>query len=119
MRLITDECLSPKIALRLRDVGLAATSVRDEGIAGFTDAEVLTYSHSQSLVVLTPNRKDFRRLHWQEIPHAGIIRITAPTSPELETFIENLAAAVKQAEVDLFGRLYCIDWRARGPLVEL
>jgi predicted nuclease of predicted toxin-antitoxin system len=51
-------------------------TVQESGNAGFTDPEVLEFATKNDLIVLTQNRRDFKRLHQLNSLHGGIIICT-------------------------------------------
>ncbi|MBI2377632.1 MAG: DUF5615 family PIN-like protein [Deltaproteobacteria bacterium] len=61
-RFLIDECLSPKLAQRLVEAGYVATSVRDRGLLGSEDADVLRYGFGDDRITVTANADDFREL---------------------------------------------------------
>ena len=76
MKLLLDENLSPKVAETLvRDNGVDVCHVRDRGLLGATDAEVLERAFAEDRIFVTKNVGDFERLaHAREL-HAGIVLI--------------------------------------------
>ena len=81
MRLLIDEQLSPAIAEQLRKRGYAAVAVRDEGLAGKNDGEILDWATLERRAVVTSNIQDFRPLHAARLsglnPHFGIVLVSA------------------------------------------
>ena len=72
IQLLTDECLSPELSDLLRQLKQTAYSAREKSILGYSDEEVLRFALDNKLVVLTPNRYDFKRLHRSDKDHAGL-----------------------------------------------
>jgi predicted nuclease of predicted toxin-antitoxin system len=72
-----DEDVDVLIADLLRSRGFAATTARQSGQLGKTDAEQLEYAMGQDAAILTHNRTDFedlaRQYFEQEKSHTGII----------------------------------------------
>lgn len=61
MRFLLDENLSPKIAGLLNAAGHDCIHVRDCGLTGAADAEVLSKAAEDGRVVITADRADFGR----------------------------------------------------------
>lgn len=59
MRFLIDEMFSPAVARHLTDLGHDARHVRDLGLAGSTDEEVLQVATWDDRVVVTENAADF------------------------------------------------------------
>jgi predicted nuclease of predicted toxin-antitoxin system len=74
VNLLLDENISPKVAEALcREDGLDACHVRDRGLLGSTDAEVLERAFVEDRVLVTANVGDFEKLARARELHAGII----------------------------------------------
>ncbi len=77
MKFLVDEDLSEEIASILRAKGVDAVHVRELGLSGAEDREVLDEAAQQKRCVITRNRNDFLKLtefYFQEgRPHHGII----------------------------------------------
>ncbi len=75
VKLLRDENLSPAAAVALAADGVDACHVRDRGILGATDHEVLDRAFLEDRILVTSNVDDFVKLaHAREI-HAGIVLI--------------------------------------------
>lgn len=61
MRFFLDENLSPRICPLLIAGGHQATHVRDEGMAGASDSQVLAAAAAGGLILVTADRGDFGR----------------------------------------------------------
>jgi predicted nuclease of predicted toxin-antitoxin system len=76
VKLLLDENLSPKVAETLaRDDGIDACHVRDRGLLGATDADVLERAFAEDRIFVTKNVGDFERLAQARELHAGIVLI--------------------------------------------
>lgn len=74
MKLLLDENISPKVAIALASQdGIDACAIRDRGLLGATDTEVLEYAYSQDRILVTANIADFLKLARAREIHAGII----------------------------------------------
>lgn len=80
MKFLVDEDLSEKIASILRAKGVDAVHVRELGLSGAEDREVLDEAVRQKRCVITRNRNDFLMLtefYFNEgRPHHGVIIVT-------------------------------------------
>lgn len=76
--LYADENVPKPVIDRLRAVGYDIRSVVDDGRAGqqYPDRLVLQRAAELGRVLLTHDRRDFRRLHGQGAHHAGILLAT-------------------------------------------
>ena len=81
-KLFIDECLTPELVQVAIDAGhLEATCVRDRGLQGTKDWELMTYMVTADLTLVTHNSRDFRGvglanpggLHSKQTIHAGLI----------------------------------------------
>ncbi|NMG22980.1 DUF5615 family PIN-like protein [Brasilonema bromeliae] len=77
-RLYADEQFPYEVVEHLRDLGHDVVTVQEAGKANLKipDDEVLAFASSNERVVLTLNRRDFKRLHRYVPSHAGIIVCT-------------------------------------------
>ncbi|MEH1863321.1 MAG: DUF5615 family PIN-like protein [Nostoc sp.] len=77
-RLYADEQFPYQVVEHLRDLGHDVLTVQEAGNANLKipDDEVLAFANSNEQVVLTLNRRDFKRLHRLQPTHAGIIICT-------------------------------------------
>jgi predicted nuclease of predicted toxin-antitoxin system len=77
-RLYTNENFRRKIVEALRELGHDVLTSLEAGNAnlGIPDDEVLDFARENNRIVLTFNRKDFIRLHFQNPIHPGIIVCT-------------------------------------------
>jgi predicted nuclease of predicted toxin-antitoxin system len=75
IKLLLDENLSPTVAHRLRAEGLDVAHVRDRGVLGATDAEVLAKALAEDRILITSNVDDFARLACAIDVHGGIVLI--------------------------------------------
>src|SRR4051794_30703405 len=75
--LYTDEDVTDRLALLLRERGYESERALEAGTTGFTDEEQLVFAASQDRTLLTYNRRDFSVLakRWQDAgrSHSGII----------------------------------------------
>jgi predicted nuclease of predicted toxin-antitoxin system len=75
--LYTDEDITDRLASLLRERGFEATCALEEGTAGLSDEEQLTYATQRGWTLLTYNRDDFltlaRQWHAAGREHAGIV----------------------------------------------
>jgi predicted nuclease of predicted toxin-antitoxin system len=72
VKLLLDENLSPAVAVALSREGVDAAHVRDRGLTGATDPEVLTRAYDEDRILVTANVADFDALARATDLHAGI-----------------------------------------------
>lgn len=75
VKLLLDENLSPAAAIALAADGIDACHVRDRGILGATDHEVLERAFLEDRILVTSNVDDFVKLARAREIHAGIVLI--------------------------------------------
>ena len=73
VKLLLDENVSARVAERLRDEGVDAVHVRDRGMTGATDAEVLEKAFEEDRILVTANVGDFERLARARELHGGLV----------------------------------------------
>ncbi len=74
MKFIIDEDLSPRVARYLcQEYCFDAIAVRDRGLLGATDPEVLAYALTEDRILVTANIRDFEKLATTAEIHAGIV----------------------------------------------
>lgn len=74
MRFLIDEMFSPAVARHLTNLGHDAQHVRDVGLSGRTDDEVLDHAVAEDLVVVTDNAVDFVAL-LEAATSAGLVTV--------------------------------------------
>jgi predicted nuclease of predicted toxin-antitoxin system len=83
-RLYADEDFPLPVVEALRQLGHDVRTVQEAGRAnqGIDDAQVLADATADRRAILTHNDPDFKRLHRQGQPHAGIVSCTQdPKNP--------------------------------------
>lgn len=73
VKLLLDENASPAAAIALRADGIDVYHVRDRGLLGVTDHELLERAYAEDRIVVTSNVCDFERLAPARELHAGIV----------------------------------------------
>jgi len=98
VRLLLDEHRSPGIAHRLAARGHDVTSVRDRGLLGKEDRELLAWCRAHGYTVCTENAKDFFALHHHGHGHSGILIVAASWS-DAELF-ESLRILLEESQME-------------------
>jgi predicted nuclease of predicted toxin-antitoxin system len=102
MKFIIDEDVSPRVAKYLcQEFCFDAIAVRDRGLLGATDQEVLDYAFKEDRMLVTANIRDFEKLASAAELHAGIILMLDGDLRAAEQ-IEVMSAVVRvmQSEID-------------------
>jgi predicted nuclease of predicted toxin-antitoxin system len=98
VKFLVDEDLSEEIASILRANGVDAVHVRDLGLSGAEDQEVLDEASRQKLCLITRNRNDFLMLtefYFHEgRPHQGVLIVP-------RSYPGNQASKIAQAIISL------------------
>lgn len=96
-KLLLDEHLSPTIAHRLTALGFDVTSVRDRGLLGVDDWDLMEWCGQEGRAICTRDDEDFEREHEEyrarEEIHFGIVTLgdwaTEQTFIALKAFLES------------------------------
>jgi predicted nuclease of predicted toxin-antitoxin system len=115
MKFIIDEDLSPRVARYLcQEFCFDAIAVRDRGLLGATDPEVLEYAFKEDRILVTANIRDFEKLAAAVEIHAGIILIqdgdllAAEQIELMETVVRVLQTEIETGK-DLVNRVLYIS----------
>jgi predicted nuclease of predicted toxin-antitoxin system len=106
-RLYADEQFPYEVVEHLRNFGHDVLTVQEAGKANLKipDDLVLDFAGSNERVVLTLNRKDFKRLHRSHPDHSGIIICT--DDGDRMALAERVHAAILSEEI-LLGKLVSV-----------
>ena len=98
VKLLLDENLSPAVAVALGQSGLDVIHVRDRGLTGATDPQVLDAAFKEDRILVTANVADFDKLARARDLHAGIVFIEGGDllRHEQEAIIRRAVAAIEQ-----------------------
>jgi predicted nuclease of predicted toxin-antitoxin system len=101
MKFIIDEDLSPRVARYLcQECCFDAIAVRDRGLLGATDPEVLEYAFKEDRILVTANIRDFEKLAAAVEVHAGIVLMLDGDLLAVEQ-IDVMAAVVRVLEAEM------------------
>jgi predicted nuclease of predicted toxin-antitoxin system len=75
VKLLLDENISPAAAIALGADGIDAWHVRDRGLEGTTDHELLDRAYEEDRILVTLNVGDFEKLVRERELHAGVVLI--------------------------------------------
>jgi predicted nuclease of predicted toxin-antitoxin system len=75
VKLLLDENISPAAAVALASDGVDAWHVRDRGLEGTTDHELLDRAYQEDRILVTLNVGDFEKLVRERELHAGVVLI--------------------------------------------
>lgn len=101
MKFIIDEDLSPRVARYLcQEFCFDAIAVRDRGLLGATDPEVLEYALKEDRILVTANIRDFEKLANAAEIHAGIVLMLDGDLRAAEQ-IELMAEVVRVLQVEI------------------
>ena len=81
MRFLLDENISPKTAGYLKELGHEAVHVRDVGLKGAADSEIIGYAKDKGLILITVDRGFGNILDYPPKSHPGIIRLKLKYMP--------------------------------------
>jgi len=100
VRLFIDECLSPQLALRLKEEGQHdAIHPRDMGRLGEPDHVVLARCLDEDRAIVTENAVDFRKLVARQDVHPGLIILPSVSRERsFSLLVDGLAHLASQGE---------------------
>jgi predicted nuclease of predicted toxin-antitoxin system len=75
VKLLLDENISPAAAVALAAEGIDAWHVRDRGLEGASDHELLDRAYAEDRILVTLNVGDFEKLVRERELHAGVVLI--------------------------------------------
>jgi predicted nuclease of predicted toxin-antitoxin system len=110
-KLLLDEHLSSTVAHRLIDLGFDVTSVRDRGLLGLEDWNLMDWCGNEGRAVCTRNVPDFRKEHEKyqargEI-HFGIVTVGEWTIEQ--TFVALKAFLESTEDVDMLSQMLALE----------
>lgn len=122
VKLLLDENLSPAVAVALCRDGVDAAHVRDRGLTGATDPEVLARAYDEDRILVTANVLDFHALAKAADLHAGIVFVQdgeLVRSEQIDLIRRAVAAIESEHEAgrDMVNRVIRIG-RSTGPTFE-
>jgi predicted nuclease of predicted toxin-antitoxin system len=101
MKFIIDEDLLPRVARYLcQEFCFDAIAVRDRGLLGATDPEVLEYAFKEDRILVTANIRDFEKLAGAAEINAGIVLMLDGDLRAVEQ-IELMADVVRFLQVEI------------------
>jgi predicted nuclease of predicted toxin-antitoxin system len=102
MKFLIDEDVSPRVARYLcQEFCFDAIAVRDRGLLGATDRQVLDYAFNEDRMLVTANVRDFEKLAAAAEIHAGIVLMLDGdllAAEQLE--VMKMVVRALQAEID-------------------
>ena len=96
VKLLLDENISPAAALAVAAEGIDAWHVRDRGLEGSSDHELLDRAYTEDRILVTLNVGDFEKLVRERELHAGVVLIerTGLLRDEQIELVRKVAAAI-------------------------
>lgn len=95
MKFLVDECLSPRIASRLKNLQFDAIHPRDRGWQGQQDHTILKHAYEEDRTIVTANAEDFRKLVGRLDLHPGLIILPNVGSERGTQLLETVIAFVR------------------------
>jgi len=110
VRFLVDEDLPRSLVAYLRTAGIAAEDVRDVGLRGKPDDEVLAYSVSRNLVLVSADIGFGNILQFRPGTHAGIVIARFPNTMPTATLNRSIWEALRGlSDDDVTGNLVIIE----------
>lgn len=78
MNFLVDENMPRSLAAKIAALGFAVQDVRDIGLAGYPDEEVMQVAIATDAIIMTGDRRFADPRSWPEAFTAGVIFITLP-----------------------------------------
>lgn len=109
-RYLVDEDLPRSLALRLREAGLDAVDVRDVGLRGASDEDVLARAVQEARAVLTADVGFGNILRFPLGEHSGIVLVRLPDEIGVSDLISAVLAALSSlSDESLAGSVVTIN----------
>ena len=109
-KVLLDENLSRSMAKMLRENGFEVLEVRDCGLRGKTDEEILDFAKKEKMLVLTGDVGFGNVLRFPLGSHHGIFIVHFPTELPIPEINRQIAAAFKGlSKEDFFGNLIILE----------
>jgi predicted nuclease of predicted toxin-antitoxin system len=110
-KLLLDEHLSPSVAHRLTDLGFDVTCVRDRGLRGLDDWDLMEWCGNEGRALCTRNARHFRREHERYLAagkdHFGIIIVKEGPAEQLYRALKAFLERTEDAE--MLNRLVAVE----------
>ncbi|WP_322800769.1 DUF5615 family PIN-like protein [Thermoflexus sp.] len=109
-RFLVDEDMPRSTSVVLREAGHEVEDVRDAGLRGCTDEEVIAYARARGAVLITADKGFANILRFPLGTHAGILVLRMPNElsvPELNRRL--LQALMRMEGEDLRGLLIIVE----------
>jgi len=109
-RFLVDEDMPRSTCVVLREAGHEVEDVRDAGLRGCTDEEVIAYARARGAVLITADKGFANILRFPPGTHAGILVLRMPNElsvPELNRRL--LQALMRMEGEDLRGLLIIVE----------
>ncbi len=108
IKLLADEHIPKDVINRLKIWDIDIKSVKETGLMGSPDMEILDYAKEDGRIVLTADQKDFPRLA-KSIDHPGVIVITKRMSIK-ELLRETMKVLDTMGPEDIEDTVQYIPW---------
>lgn len=131
-KFLIDECLSPTLVAAAHAAGhVESTCVRDRGLAGTKDWELMTVVVTQDFTLVTHNAKDFRGegedapggLHAKQEIHAGLVCLNSEMQEGMDLDLQRVLFDVALEELavraDLINQALEVTMEADGDTVRI
>ena len=95
---LVDEDLPRSLAARLRDGGITATDVRDVGLRGHADEDVLAFAREQGFILVTADIGLVGLARLFDGTQKGLVLIRVPNRWHASRIVEETVGALKRLE---------------------
>lgn len=110
LRVLVDENLPRSLSLGLREAGVHALDVRDEGLTGKTDREVFEFAVAQTLTIITRDREFGNFLLFPLGSHSGVVIVRYPTTMKPAALSRAIVEALRSIpEAEILGNLVILE----------
>ncbi|HSV31931.1 MAG TPA: DUF5615 family PIN-like protein [Atribacteraceae bacterium] len=110
MRFIIDEDMPRSMASFLREAGYEAIDVRDTGLRGAKDKEILEYAIQQGATVITADVGFSDLFFLSSIQHCGLVLLRVPNSFSIDQTIGLLLRSLKVlTDKDIIGNIIVLE----------
>jgi len=100
LKLLLDQNLSPTTARFLRDMGIEAHDVREEGLAGASDEHIYTHAVRRNLVIVTFDTAFSRRyISERDLPGLILLRVHPQTTETLHPVLADFFSRFTESQL--------------------
>ena len=102
MIFVVDEDLPRSLAKELQSLSINAINVRDVGLRGKTDLEIIEYCRQNNAILITADLDFARLFRFSPMNHAGTIIVRYPPEIPSKTMVADVKNILQMVEIGSF-----------------